>query len=437
LKKILCATFFFVLLIFNIQAKYEASEFVLKNGLRVVCIKKSTVPIVAFSIWYKCGSKCDAFSKSGTAHYLEHMAFVSNKEYEDFLEKIGAEYNAFTSIGTICFYEIVPKEHMETVFRCEADRMRSIRISDEVFFGEKGAILEERSMRVDNDPSGVQGEVFQANMFNRKIGGIEIIGWKHEINALQKQDLYDFHDKWFFPNNATIVIVGDFDLEDLKIMLKKYFENIQAKKLPQENDDLSVPTCFKEISYGSPKNGLLASILYLYQMPFLSKKDFKKSMIMDLAIKTINQASFFVKKSLKSVTRLVDEVSFLYVDRLFQYDFAGVNISCDSIDDLLEADKIWCYLKNKLINVGISKTDLDAIKQREMISLAYKKDDIAQMANYFGWLLSCGCSLAEILSIDDLIQSITPQECNDVLRDVFSQEHMSVMKIVPKGYNRD
>jgi zinc protease len=190
LKKII---FSLIFLTFNSCAKYDAFEFALDNGLRVVCVKRNSVPIIAFSIWYKCGSKCDLVSKSGVAHYLEHTAFSSKKEFRDFLEEIGAECNAFTSFNTICFYEIVPKEHLETIFLNESDRMKSIQIDDTDFLSEKGAILEERSMRTDNDPEGAYQETMLANMFNRKTGGIGIIGWKHEINGIKKQETSQFY----------------------------------------------------------------------------------------------------------------------------------------------------------------------------------------------------------------------------------------------------
>ncbi|MDR1235711.1 MAG: insulinase family protein, partial [Holosporaceae bacterium] len=131
--------------IFFAYAKPDTVDFVLKNGLRVICIEKKTSPIIFFSIWYRCGSKDDAVSKSGVAHYLEHMAFVSKRmEFNTFLESVGALRNAFTSLNVICFHELVPKENIEVVFNHESMRMKSLDIADDAFLSEKGAILEER-----------------------------------------------------------------------------------------------------------------------------------------------------------------------------------------------------------------------------------------------------------------------------------------------------
>ena len=108
----------------SVFAKYQPVDFFLENGLRVVLIKKTSAPIVAVSVWYKCGAVNDAISKSGVAHYLEHMAFESdNRAFSNFLDSIGAEDNAFTSWNVICFYEIVPKNHLEQIFKYESSRL--------------------------------------------------------------------------------------------------------------------------------------------------------------------------------------------------------------------------------------------------------------------------------------------------------------------------
>ncbi|MDR2781154.1 MAG: insulinase family protein [Holosporaceae bacterium] len=425
-------------MIFSAQARYSAADFILKNGLRVICIEKKSSPIIFFSIWYKCGSKDDAISRSGVAHYLEHMAFASNKmEFNNFLEDVGAFRNAFTSINVICFHEVVPKENIETVFEHEAMRMTSLDIDDNAFLSEKNAILEERSMRIDNDPNGEAQESFLANIFNREIGGIEIIGWRHEIESIQKDDLYQFHDKWFAPNNAVIVISGDFDLQKIKKLAEKYFGEIPQKEICNISEKKESTIYQKEVKCGSPKNGSLSLVEYLYAVPFLSKQNLRKAIALEVAFMAINRPTFFVKKILKDVMNRASKISFGYTDRIFQYDIASVEFSASSIDDLYEIENIWRHLKKKVVEVGISKSELDAVKRQYLLSLAYKKDDIVSMSNYFGWLLVCGYSMDEIQSIDDIIQSISEKECNDLLSQVFSQDPCAILRVVPKGYDRE
>jgi zinc protease len=422
----------------GLQARYKAVEFRLKNGLRVVCVEKKTSPIVHFSICYMCGSSRDAASRSGVAHYLEHMAMASNKgKSKDFLEDIGAEHNAFTSLRAISFYEIVPLAHVETVFSHEAERMRSMDIDDGEFLGERGAILEERSMRIDNEPNGAAQEALLANLFNREAGGTPIIGWKHEIESIEKKDLYAFHRKWFAPNNAFVVIAGDFDLPQAKALAEKYFGDIAPKKLPIRRGGILKNQFIKEVKYGSQKTGAFSCICYVYGVPFTSKNNFRKSMALGLAIKIMNQPAFFVTKTLKHVLNIVTDVSFVYLSGIYPTDFVGVSISCGSLDDLADSIGEWRYLRSKLMRVGISDGELKIMKRKEMIAQAYRMDDLGHMASHFGWLLLSGYSLQEILSMDEILQSITARECNDVIREVFSVQPMAISKIVPKGYDRE
>jgi zinc protease len=427
-----------VFLVFNSQAKYNIVDFTLKNGLRVVSIEKKTSPIIFFSVWYKCGSQCDAISKSGVAHYLEHMAFCSNKmEFSNFLEDIGASKNAFTSINTICFYEVVPKENIEAVFVHEAKRMVSFNIEDHAFLSEKKAILEERSMRIDNNPDGAHREVILSNVFNREIGGTEIIGLRHEIESLTQEDLYKFHDQWFVPNNAIIVISGDFDLNQIKALAEKYFGKIPPKELTKISVKNSVPICLKKIEYSSPKNGELSSIEYIYRVPFSSQGNFRKTIAFDIAIRIINQPAFFVTRMLKDVLNSATSVKFGYESRIFQHDIVVLEIGSNSIDNLYRSEDTWNHLKNKLTHAGISKSELDIVKKQYLIALAYKKDDIEEMSHYLGWLLMCGYSVDEIRSMDDIVQSISEKECADLLREVFSKEPMAISRSVPRGYDRE
>jgi zinc protease len=421
-------------------AKYKIGSFVLKNGLMVVCIEKKTAPILFFSIWYRCGSICDAISRSGVAHFLEHMAFNTDKmTFDHFLEDNGAQKNAFTSRKTICFYEIFPKECIETVCLHEANRQTGMQIDDEVFMAEKRVIQEERGQNVDNDPDGAQTEAVLATIFNRRNGGIAILGWKHEIEAISPRDLLDFHGKWFAPNNAVIVISGDFNLASLKECLERHFGINPPKDIPQFplGTRGHQSNCQKEIHYGSPKNGFGAAMEEIYHAPSMIKGGLRKTISLYMLIGILNQSEFFIKKTLKDILNCASGVSFQYVRGEFASDIVCVHITAHSIDHLNEAEAAWKYLRQRLLQVGITREDLDIAKQQYRLSLAHRDDDIESMSNYIGWLLTRGYSLEEIQSIDNIVQDLSVEECNDLLREIFSTEPHAIARTLPKGYDRE
>lgn len=438
-KKLFIALLLFCICSVETHGKYEVLEFMLKNGLHVKYIKKSTSPIIEFSIWYRCGSSYDAISKSGVAHYLEHMAFCSdNGFFDEFLEKIGAERNAFTSLKTICFYEIVPSEHIEAVFKHEAIRMESMSPNNTKFITERGAIIEERNMKIDTNPSGQYQEVLSANLFNRMPGGISIIGLKSEIESITEKDLLDFHNKWFCPNNATLIIVGDIEFNQVKHLTEKYFGRLNRKNIATINKAYPIPTFEKDINFSSPKNGSSAEISYIYSVPFQGKSNFRKCISLKLTIAMLNQADFFVRKTLETIINKASSVDFQYITGYFPYDIVVINISCNSINNCVDCEKIWDqYLKNKIVNIKLKKEDLDIIKKREIISMAYKKDDIKQISEHFGFMITSGFDVEHIQSLDDIIQSITIDECQSALREIFTISPCAISRITPKGYDRE
>lgn len=435
MKRLVIFLSFFVLLV---SADHKVEEFYLKNGLRVILIEKKTVvPIISLSIWYKCGSQCDAVSKSGVAHFLEHIAFdFSKREFCEYLDDIGADKNAFTSINVVCFHEIFNKIYLEKVLFNEAKRLQGLDIEDEVFHNEKKAVLEERSMSVDSNSDGMYSEILLANLFNRQIGGIEVIGWKHEIESIEKKDLKRFYEKWIAPNNATLILVGDFNSNQVKQWTEKYFENIpsvkSSREIPEENKNYFP----REIEYRSTKNGVLASAEYVYRVPFKSKNNVRKSIALSIVVEILEQPLFFIKGIMKKISDVVCAVSISYED-YYQYDTFSIRFNTNSVDDLNSAEEMWPYFRKKLINKYINEEHLNKIKKQKLIALAYQKEDIEKISNYFGWPLSFGFSLEDIKSADKIIQSITVEECNNVLQEVLSQKPIAIMRSLPKGYDRD
>lgn len=430
--------FFFVFLMFAANADFKADEFSLKNGMKVIMIEKKSVPIISLSIWYKCGSKCDLLSKSGAAHFLEHLAYENHKrEFSNYLEEIGAENNAFTSINTICFYEIFPKDCLEKILFFESRRMKNLEIESEVFQNEKKAILEERGMRVDANVRGKYGEILLSNVFNRQVGGIEVIGWKHEIESIEVEDLQAFYKKWITPNNAILILVGDFEKESAKKLIEKYFGTVSqgdsSKIFSLNNKEFNK----KLIKYRSTENGPSSEITYILKVPFLSKNNLRKSLALSLALEILEQPSSFTETILKQMSNTISGVNFSYTDSVYQFDILGITFHATSIDNLDKVEIAWPYLKKKILANCISENDLKKIKKRKLISLAYKREDIQQISSYFGWNLISELTVKEILSLDDMVQSINVKECNDVLQEVFSTSPISVMKTLPKGYDRD
>lgn len=427
----------FLLCNFCAYAKYNATSFQLKNGLRVICVERKNYPVVAFSIWYRCGSQNEKASKSGVAHYLEHMAFHFNNSYlQDFSENTGTYGNAFTCINAICFFEIFAQQYIEEIMKQEAIRMHCFDVSDKKFNIEKSVILEERSMRVESDPDGAECEAMLSNICGNSPRKLCILGWAHEIRSITKEDLRDFHKKYFAPNNAFIIIISDLDPNYLHKLVKKYFEHIEPKNVITPRLHEERPSCTKEMIYRNSKNGYTSVISYIYHVPteYAYGHDIRKNVAMSLAIDALNMESFCYKKLIQHTLKAAFSMSVAHIDQAIPY--IAVRVESSNINDSLECERHWKHLRNTFLQKGIGESELSAAKRRRLISFAYEKNSTFRMMRFFGISTIHNLSLQDMLSIEDIIQTLTLKECNDALRDVFHKP-VAIVRTEPKAYDRE
>src|SRR5688572_16137347 len=181
--------------------------FTLSNGLQVVVITDRRAPVVTHMVWYRVGAADEPRGHSGIAHFFEHLMFKGTREiapgeFSRTVARNGGEDNAFTAWDYTAYYERIARDRLELVMRMEADRMRNLRFSDETFASERDVIAEERRQRTDNNPGAILGERMRAMLWPHHPYGTPIIGWLHEINALDRETALAFYQTWYAPNNA-------------------------------------------------------------------------------------------------------------------------------------------------------------------------------------------------------------------------------------------
>lgn len=224
---------------------------VLPNGLRVVMIKKSETPVVAVDIWYKVGSRDEKPGKSGFAHLFEHMMFqgsenVGKAEHMKMINDVGGMVNGSTSQDRTNYFQVVPANQMELALWLEAERMRSLRINLENFENQRSTVKEERRLRIDNQPYmrvlyELKDEVAYTNFAYKH----SVIGSMEDLDRASLQDVKDFHDLYYRPNNAVLSVVGDFSVVETTRLLQEHFGSIPAgESVP--GSDLTEPDFRKE-----------------------------------------------------------------------------------------------------------------------------------------------------------------------------------------------
>src|ERR1044072_9177772 len=220
------------------QLKY--TDRTLANGMRVLTVPDHSSPTVAIQVWYHVGSKDDPPNRSGFAHLFEHIMFKSTKNMKSEMmdrltEDVGGFNNAFTNDDVTVYYEVVPANYLETLIWAEADRLSGLNVDDANFKSERDVVKEEYRQSVDAPPYGrffylLQAKSFVDHPYKRPgIGSIE------DVDAASLKDVQDFHSTYYRPDNATLLVVGDFDPKQLDGWVDKYFGPIAkpAKPLPR------------------------------------------------------------------------------------------------------------------------------------------------------------------------------------------------------------
>ena len=213
--------------------------FRLANGMEVVVVPDRRAPVVTHMVWYRAGSADEPAGKSGIAHYLEHLMFKGTKahpggEFSKIVTRIGGQENAFTSHDYTAYYQRVAKEHLGLMMELEADRMQNLVLDPATAAPELKVVLEERSMRTDNDPSAKLGEAVDAALHPNHPYRIPVIGWRSEIEALTVPDAFAFYDRYYTPNNAILVVAGDVDEATVRDLAEKTYGKVPRRAEPGE-----------------------------------------------------------------------------------------------------------------------------------------------------------------------------------------------------------
>ena len=218
------------------QAAAQTFQFSLPNGMQVLVIPDHRAPVVTQMLWFKVGAVDDPPGISGLAHFFEHMMFRGTKLvpgdlYAQTIAKNGGEENAFTTHDYTAFYEQIAADRLKLAMDLEADRMVNLDLSDNNVTTERDVVLEERRMRVENNPQALMGEQMEAALHLSHPYGRPVLGWPEEVHHIDKVSAQDFYKHHYAPNNATLVIAGDVTPDQIRVMAQAEYGKLAARPL--------------------------------------------------------------------------------------------------------------------------------------------------------------------------------------------------------------
>jgi zinc protease len=231
--------------------KFDYQLTTLANGLTVVLLEDHSTPIVHAQLWYHVGSKDERPGRTGFAHLFEHMMFngsknVSPEQHTSMISAVGGQSNAYTNEDTTVYWQTVPAQYLPLVLWLEADRMASLTVDEKAFLRERDVVKEERRMRVENQPYGRLNEIIYAHAFTVHPYRHPVIGSMRDLEGAGIEDVREFHRTYYVPENATLVLVGDFDTTEAVALVNQYFGRVPRGARPIERNIPAEPTQTRE-----------------------------------------------------------------------------------------------------------------------------------------------------------------------------------------------
>lgn len=423
------------------ETSTDVTQYQLENGMQVVVKQDHRSPVVVHQVWYKVGSNYEQNGNTGISHMLEHMMFKGTKthapgEFSKIVARLGGKENAFTSTDYTAYYQVVGKQHLERVMELEADRMRHVVVPDEEFYKERDVVTEERRWRVEDKPASKLYEQFKATAFINSPNHHPVIGWMSDVTNYQAEDARAWYQKWYAPNNAILVVVGDVQPEQVHELAKKYYGVYQPEEITEPKPQIEIPQEGERRITLKAKTEL-TKVYMGFHAPTLvtAKTDTEKQEVYALSVLASILDGDDSSRVAKNLVRKADVVvgagaGYDGTDRLTTL-FTFYATAAEGKTPKQVEDTIWAEIE-KLQQKPVSKAELERVLAQSEAQYIYHQDSIQSQATVLGSLLSVGLPADLLDNWVENIRKVTPEQIQAVAKKYLHRDKQTVAVLLPK-----
>lgn len=418
-------------------AEIAAQEFRLSNGMRIIIQEDKRAPTVVHMVWYRVGSMDEQNGTTGVAHVLEHMMFKGTKklkpgEFSAKVAALGGRENAFTGKDYTAYYQQVEKSRLEQVMALEADRMQNLTMDKEEFGKEIRVVMEERRLRTDDQPLSLLFEALNATAYVAHPYKNPVVGWMNDLQNMTAADALGWYQRWYAPNNATMVIAGDVDTKRVRELAEKYYASIPAKTLPKSKPQQEpAQTGIKRLVVKAPAENPF--LVMAYKMPKLLDvdKDDDVHALDVLAAVLDGYDNARLPARLVRTERIANSVDAGYEPVArgpVMFTLSGVpaqGISVDQLEQALRAEI------TRIATDGVSAAELKRVKTQLIASQVYKRDSVFGQAMEIGGMEMAGISFRQMDRIIEKLSAVTPEQVQAVAQKYFVDDQLTVATLQP------
>lgn len=427
------------------DSKLPTHEFTLDNGLRVIVREDHRAPVAVSQLWYKVGSSFEAPGNTGLSHALEHMMFkgsskVGPGQASQILRDLGVQENAFTTDDVTVYYQVFAKDRLPVVLELEADRMATLKLPADEFVKEIEVIKEERRLRTDDNPNSLAYERFKSLVYPASGYHNPPIGWRFDLDRMSIDDLRAWYERWYAPNNAVLVIVGDVTLAEVKKEVELWFGKIAHKPnvVVKQPLELEEPGDRKLTIHVKAQ---LPTLLMGFNVPSLATaKKTREVYALELIAALLDGGdSARLTAELELKNELVSQAGVGYYavargDSLFVFSALPNVQKGKTIADVEKG--IWRLIDDLKI-VPPSAEELEKVRAQLIASLVYSRDSISSQAMTIGMLeaVNLPWQLAD-KELDEL-KAVTPQDIQMAAQKYLTRERLTTAYVLPEEKKHD
>ncbi|MDI3513890.1 MAG: zinc protease [Rhodocyclaceae bacterium] len=414
-------------------------ETTLANGMKLIVKEDRRAPSVVHMVWYRAGAMDEPDGVSGVAHVLEHMMFkgteeVGPGEFNKRVAALGGRDNAFTGKDYTAYFQQVPPAHLSTMMALEADRMQNLVLTDEEFARELEVVKEERRLRTDDQPRALVFEQLMATAYQAHPYRRPVIGWMTDLEAMQPEDARAWYRRWYAPNNAYLVVVGDVDHREVFRQAEQHYGAIPARETParrtsaepaQRGPRAAVVKAPAELPYVAmawhvpalrdPEHDreayaldVLAAVLDGYDGARLTR-----NLVRDRQIAVSAGASYDTGNRGPALFHL--------------HGVPAAGTTPDALATALRAEL------QRIRDEGISAQELARVKTQAIAAQVYKRDSLMGQAMEIGYLESAGMSWRDEKRLLDGLRAVTAEEVQAVAKRYFDDLSLNTARLEPQA----
>ena len=425
--------------VLSVQAETgKVHEHIFDNGLKILVKEDRRAPVVVSQVWYKVGASYEPGGITGISHMLEHMMFKGTQQYpagefSRIIAENGGQENAFTGSDYTAYFQTMEKSRLEISFKLESDRMRNLDLKAEELVKELQVVTEERRMRTDDQPRSKTQEQFNAVAFANSPYKNPVIGWPSDIANYQVEDLQAWYQQWYAPNNATLVVVGDVDAEQVIKLAENYFAQLKPSIIkPLKPQDEIEQKGVKKIVVKVPAK--LPYLMMGYKVPVLkTASPESEAYALEVLAGILDGGD-----SARLPSRLVRGKE-IAVSAGAQYDFTArlpelfmleaTPAEGHSVQEIEAAlQKEISQLKTDLV----SDEELQRIKAQVLAKDVYQKDSNFYQAMELGLLETVGLGWQKADDYVNKLNQVTAEQVRDVARKYLIDDHLTIAYLDPQ-----